>query len=401
VLADVGLLGMPNAGKSTLIAAVSNARPKIADYPFTTLHPNLGVVRVGPEKSFVVADIPGPDRGRGRGRRAGASVPAPPAAHPPAAASGRPVPFDPDADPVRDARAIVKELRKYDPELADKPRWLVLNKIDMIRPKSARRASTKFVKQPAGRGKQRVPVDRVLRGLGADPRGLRAAAARDLRLPGVDPPEPEAVEADPRFDQRQPMWWWRSGAAWGSENPRSHPFETAVFTPDADDAAVPRRSVAAVKPASRRHRRQRRCVHGRRGGTNQGRARMSAAALPDRGLRAVRRCAPRGRQGGLQPGDQRGPRAGCRSHLAEWGRQIAALRAGGKQVVMVSSGAIAEGMKRLGWPKRPHEIHEQQAAAAVGQMGLAQVYESFRAARDCRPHRCCSRTRTCPIAAAT
>ena len=88
VLADVGLLGMPNAGKSTLIAAISNARPKIADYPFTTLHPNLGVVRVAPEQSFVVADIPGPDRGRRRGRRARSPVPAPSAAHAPVAARG-------------------------------------------------------------------------------------------------------------------------------------------------------------------------------------------------------------------------------------------------------------------------------------------------------------------------
>jgi len=132
VLADVGLLGMPNAGKSTLIAAISNAKPKIADYPFTTLHPNLGVVRVAPEKSFVVADVPGLIEGASEGAGLGlqflrhlqrtrlllhlVDV----------------APFDPEVDPVKQARAIVAELKKYDPKLAAKPRWLVLNKIDML-----------------------------------------------------------------------------------------------------------------------------------------------------------------------------------------------------------------------------------------------------------------------------
>jgi len=132
VLADVGLLGMPNAGKSTLIAAISNARPKIADYPFTTLHPNLGVVRVGPEQSFVVADIPGLIEGASEGAGLGHQflrhlqrtrlllhiVDA--------------APFDDSVDPVVQARAIVAELKKYDPGLHAKPRWLVLNKMDMV-----------------------------------------------------------------------------------------------------------------------------------------------------------------------------------------------------------------------------------------------------------------------------
>lgn len=132
VLADVGLLGMPNAGKSTLIAAISNARPKIADYPFTTLHPNLGVVRVGPERSFVVADVPGLIEGASEGAGLGHQflrhlqrtrlllhiVDA--------------APFDEGVDPVAQARAIVAELKKYDPALHSKPRWLVFNKLDML-----------------------------------------------------------------------------------------------------------------------------------------------------------------------------------------------------------------------------------------------------------------------------
>jgi GTPase len=132
VLADVGLLGMPNAGKSTLIAAISNARPKIADYPFTTLHPNLGVVRVAPEKSFVVADVPGLIEGAAEGAGLGHQF----LRHLQRTRLLLHVvdlaPFDDSVDPVAQARAIVSELKKYDVELAAKPRWLVLNKIDMI-----------------------------------------------------------------------------------------------------------------------------------------------------------------------------------------------------------------------------------------------------------------------------
>lgn len=132
VLADVGLLGMPNAGKSTLITAISNARPKIADYPFTTLHPNLGVVRVGPEQSFVVADVPGLIEGASDGAGLG---------HLFLRHLQRTrlllhivdmAPFDEGVDPVAQARAIVAELKKYDPKLHAKPRWLVLNKLDMV-----------------------------------------------------------------------------------------------------------------------------------------------------------------------------------------------------------------------------------------------------------------------------
>ncbi len=132
VLADVGLLGMPNAGKSTLITAISNARPKIADYPFTTLHPNLGVVRVGPEQSFVVADVPGLIEGASDGAGLG---------HQFLRHLQRTrlllhlvdmAPFDDAVDPVAQAKAIVAELKKYDEALYKKPRWLVLNKLDMV-----------------------------------------------------------------------------------------------------------------------------------------------------------------------------------------------------------------------------------------------------------------------------
>ncbi|MBA2962412.1 MULTISPECIES: Obg family GTPase CgtA [Ramlibacter] len=151
VLADVGLLGMPNAGKSTLIAAISNARPKIADYPFTTLHPNLGVVRVGPEQSFVVADVPGLIEGAAEGAGLG---------HQFLRHLQRTrlllhlvdiAPFD-DADPVAQAKAIVAELKKYDKALHDKPRWLVLNKLDMV-PADEREARVKdFIKRMRYKG---------------------------------------------------------------------------------------------------------------------------------------------------------------------------------------------------------------------------------------------------------
>ena len=157
VLADVGLLGMPNAGKSTLIAAISNARPKIADYPFTTLHPNLGVVRVAAEQSFVVADVPGLIEGASEGAGLGhqflrhlqrtrlllhlVDV----------------APFDEAVDPVAQAKAIVAELKKYDKSLYDKPRWLVLNKIDMV-PADEREARVKeFVRRMRYKG----PVFRI------------------------------------------------------------------------------------------------------------------------------------------------------------------------------------------------------------------------------------------------
>jgi GTP-binding protein len=150
VLADVGLLGMPNAGKSTFIRSVSAAKPKVADYPFTTLHPNLGVVRVDTERSFVIADIPGIIEGAAEGAGLG---------HQFLRHLQRTslllhlvdiAPFDESVDPVHEAKAIVEELRKYDQALYEKPRWLILNKIDML--ENPQTVAEKFVKDYGWQG---------------------------------------------------------------------------------------------------------------------------------------------------------------------------------------------------------------------------------------------------------
>src|SRR5690606_18431307 len=147
ILADVGLLGMPNAGKSTFIRAVSSAKPKVADYPFTTLQPNLGVVRVDTDRIFVLADIPGLIEGAAEGAGLGHQF----LRH---LARTRLLlhlvdlaPLDPETDPVREAHAIVNELRKYDEALYRKPRWLVLNKIDMLPPEDREAKVAEFLRR--------------------------------------------------------------------------------------------------------------------------------------------------------------------------------------------------------------------------------------------------------------
>ncbi len=145
VLADVGLLGMPNAGKSSLIAAMSQARPRIADYPFTTLHPNLGVVRVGRLQSFVIADVPGLIEGAADGAGLGTRF----LRH--LSRTGLLLhvvdiaPIDPEADPVADVRAIEREIERFSAALADKPRWLVMNKVDLLDEEERRRRCAELV----------------------------------------------------------------------------------------------------------------------------------------------------------------------------------------------------------------------------------------------------------------
>jgi len=157
VIADVGLLGLPNAGKSTLIRAVSAAKPKVADYPFTTLHPNLGVVAVGTHRSFVMADIPGLIEGAAEGAGLGIKF----LKH--LQRTGvllhliDVLPPDPDADPVKDARAIAGELKKFSPDLAAKPRWLVLNKIDLLPAKEIDKRCKEIVRRLRWKG----PVFRI------------------------------------------------------------------------------------------------------------------------------------------------------------------------------------------------------------------------------------------------
>lgn len=192
VLADVGLLGMPNAGKSTLITAISNAKPKIADYPFTTLHPHLGVVRVGPEQSFVVADIPGLIEGASEGAGLGHLFLRHLQRTPLLLHIVDLVPFDEGVDPVAQARAIVAELKKHDPALHAKPRWLVLNKLDLLPPEERAARVQDFVRRLRWKG----PVYEI------------SALAREglQRLveeiqQHLSAQQPAATLPDPRFDR--------------------------------------------------------------------------------------------------------------------------------------------------------------------------------------------------------
>ncbi|MCP5328346.1 MAG: GTPase ObgE [Steroidobacteraceae bacterium] len=202
VIADVGLLGLPNAGKSTLIRSLSSARPKVADYPFTTLHPNLGVVYCGEHRSFVMADIPGLIEGAAEGaglghrflrhlQRTGVLLHLVDIA-----------PLEEGADPVRDVRAIAAELGKFSRELLDKPRWLVINKRDLLPDDEAEALAKTIVRRlrfkgpwflisaAAGRGTREL-AEAVMRFLEAAAAERHAAA--ESAAPVDDEPSPAPV----------------------------------------------------------------------------------------------------------------------------------------------------------------------------------------------------------------
>jgi GTPase len=189
ILADVGLLGAPNAGKSTLLASVSNARPKVADYPFTTLYPHLGVVRLEHGKGFVLADLPGLIEGAAEGAGLGHQF----LRHLTRTRLLLHVidiaPYGDDLDPVDQARAIVAELKRYDAGLHRKPRWLVLNKIDVL-PQAQRDQHVAAVRERLRRRlRTKAPVFAVSAATGKGCRDLMWAVQRFLeqaRAPGLE-----------------------------------------------------------------------------------------------------------------------------------------------------------------------------------------------------------------------
>ena len=202
VLADVGLLGMPNAGKSTFIRSVSAARPKVADYPFTTLHPNLGVVSVAQHRSFVIADIPGLIEGAADGQGLGIQF----LKH---LQRNRVLlhvidiaPLDSDVDPVADAKALLRELEKFSDELLSRERWLVFNKIDLISADEADERCAAVVKAlehdgpqyrvsaATGKGTDTLVQDIMIR-LEAMRAAVKAAEVPDAPLPNLSHETPE------------------------------------------------------------------------------------------------------------------------------------------------------------------------------------------------------------------
>jgi len=194
VLADVGLLGFPNAGKSTLIRSISAATPKVADYPFTTLHPNLGVVRAAADRSFVVADIPGLIEGASDGAGLGVHF----LKHLQRTRVLWHVvdlaPFEEGPPPNKQVRAIERELKKFDPALLEKPRWLVLNKADML-PDGEAEQRAKALKRSL-RWKGPVYLVSALERRGLDPLIYATMDALDALKRPAEPPESEPAPGE-------------------------------------------------------------------------------------------------------------------------------------------------------------------------------------------------------------
>lgn len=181
VLADIGLVGMPNAGKSTLISAMSSARPKVADYPFTTLYPYLGVVRVSDYRSFVIADLPGLIEGAAEGAGLGIRF----LKH---VARTRllfhvvDVAPNDESDPIENVRSISSELAKYSPDLLEKERWLVINKVDLLPPDEVEAQCKDIVKQLDWKGRVFIVSGLAKQGLDV----LAQEAMRYLEEQGVE-----------------------------------------------------------------------------------------------------------------------------------------------------------------------------------------------------------------------
>jgi len=241
VLADVGLLGAPNAGKSTLLAAVSNARPKIADYPFTTMFPHLGVVRQEAGKGFVVADLPGLIEGAAEGAGLG---------HRFLRHISRTrlllqvidiAPLDTDVDPVAQARAIAAELGKYDPVLKRRPRWFVLNKMDLVPPEERDALMDRLRR----RLRTKAPMHAISAATGEGCRDLMWAVQRFLE----EHPAPDRVPEDDGI-ATAPAPIAGNGAAAGDAAGEA-PAEIPADTP----ADVALADVAEAEPRPRRPRR--------------------------------------------------------------------------------------------------------------------------------------------------